>query len=66
MTYRQGREERILTLNTLSICLGTFLKDGHTWTLVLVTLIIYFHPKVERVEERDLNFLASRFNSRLS
>ena len=52
MTYWQGREERILTLNTRSIYLGTFLKDGLTWTLVLVMFIIYFHPKVERTEER--------------
>lgn len=52
MTYRQGREGRILTLNTLSIYLATFLKDGHTWTLVLVMFIIYFRPKVERIEER--------------
>lgn len=67
MTYRQGREERILTLNTLSICLGTFLKDGHTWTLVLVTLIIYFHPKVERVEERpEFSNIQIQFTSELA
>lgn len=52
MTYRQGREERILALNTLSIYLETFLKDGLTWTLVLVMFIIYFRPKFERTEER--------------
>lgn len=52
MTYRQGREERIPALNTLSIYLGTFLKDGLTWTLVLVMFIIYFRPKFERTEER--------------
>lgn len=52
MMYKQGREERILTLNSLSIFLGTFLKDGHTWTSVLVMFFIYFRPKVERTEER--------------
>lgn len=66
MTYRLGREERILTLNTLSIYLGTFLKDGHTQTLVLVMFIIYFHPKVERVEERpEISNIHVQFTSEL-
>lgn len=66
MKNRQGREERILTLNTLSIYLETFLKVGHTWTLVLVMFIIYFRPKVERVEERpEFSNIQLQFTSEL-